>query len=834
MSKKILALVLSAALALSMCLTPALAASSKTYPDAVGNWAESSIKRWSDVGIVTGDDTGRVHPGQALRRCELATVLVRLLGLTQRAADNTFTDVPAGAWYADAILKCAAAGIMEGYGGRADPEDNITREQAITMIGRALGVQSKEGQSLAKYRDADSAFAYSKGYLSAFTAMGILKGVGDGSRVAPKQSIDRASAFALLDRAIGAYVTTPGVVEINDANQFVVINAAAAGDVTLTGKCAGVLITHGNRAGVKLSKLTADTVKVDAPVKVEVINSSKLGSMDLNAPAAVEVGSNCTVGSINTDDATKNGVAPTIKDQSTSTNKGSSGGSSSGGGGGYRPPVRPSESPEPSGSPEPSTSPEPSESPKPSQSPDPAQPVYSIALDVEKVELKPDQTATVTATVTPAGAEVYALSSDTQVADVAVSGNTVTITAVKEGTATVTVGVVNGPTKSVSVTVTTAGEPGPGPDEPETTYTITVDTVINGTVTADKTQAKAGESVTLSVTPGPGYELDVLTVEGVEVTVTDGVYAFEMPAKDVNVTATFKKTQTGGDEPTPPGEDTTYTVTCDTAVNGTVTADKAQAKAGDSVTITVTPATGYELDVLTVRTKGGVSVTVTNGKFTMPAEDVSVAATFKKTQGGDEPTPPTPEVDRTALAAALAAAKAINADSVKTSADGTDVATTEQWVTAAVKTALAKAITDAEALAATATQAQVDAAAKALEDAVTAWQPAAGTKPDTPDQPTDVTVTLSVTGDAVDAVESVTLGNATWANGVYTVEKDTDVTVVVTLKGDKDADAYTVSADTITFTVSGNTFQATVRATADMTVTITVAKKPDAEPAKQD
>lgn len=95
-------------------------------------------------------------------------------------------------------------------------------------------------------------------------------------------------------------------------------------------------------------------------------------------------------------------------------------------------------------------------------------------------------------------------------------------------------------------------------------------------------------------------------------------------------------------------------------------------------------------------------------------------------------------------------------------------------------------------------------------------------------------MTLSVTGNAADAVESVTLQGVTGTDGVYTVQKDTDVTVVVTLKAGKDAGAYTVGADTVTLSIDGNTFKGTVNATANMTITITVAKKDDAEPAKQD
>lgn len=63
--------------------------------------------------------------------------------------------------------------------------------------------------------------------------------------------------------------------------------------------------------------------------------------------------------------------------------------------------------------------------------------------------------------------------------------------------------------------------------------------------------------------------------------------------------------------------------------NGTVTASPASADMGEEVTITTTPAAGYELDTLTVM-NGDVPVTVTNNKFTMPAGDVTITATFKE------------------------------------------------------------------------------------------------------------------------------------------------------------------------------------------------------------
>ena len=72
---------------------------------------------------------------------------------------------------------------------------------------------------------------------------------------------------------------------------------------------------------------------------------------------------------------------------------------------------------------------------------------------------------------------------------------------------------------------------------------------------------------------------------------------------------------------------TKYAITVAPMENGSVTASVAEAEAGEEVALTVTPATGYELDALTVTGASG-EVTVADGKFTMPAEAVTVSATF--------------------------------------------------------------------------------------------------------------------------------------------------------------------------------------------------------------
>ena len=75
---------------------------------------------------------------------------------------------------------------------------------------------------------------------------------------------------------------------------------------------------------------------------------------------------------------------------------------------------------------------------------------------------------------------------------------------------------------------------------------------------------------------------------------------------------------------------TTYTVTVDGGIqNGTVTADVAEAAEGATVTLTATPATGYKFGAWDVKDASSNAVSVdANGKFTMPASNVTVYASF--------------------------------------------------------------------------------------------------------------------------------------------------------------------------------------------------------------
>ena len=155
------------------------------------------------------------------------------------------------------------------------------------------------------------------------------------------------------------------------------------------------------------------------------------------------------------------------------------------------------------------------------------------------------------------------------------------------------------------------------------TYSITVNPSQNGSVTADKQTAKANETVTLTVSPAEDFKLENLTVtdaNGKPVTVSNN--QFTMPASNVTVSASFKKVE----DPTPE----TYSVTVTQPTEGgKISANPTSAAKDVEVKLTASPEKGYVLDKFTV-TSNGKEIPVSNGKFKMPAGNVSVTANFKK------------------------------------------------------------------------------------------------------------------------------------------------------------------------------------------------------------
>lgn len=294
-------------------LTVGASAVEPTYGDIAGHWAEASIDRWSGHGIIQGNN-GKFNPNGQLTCAHFAAILARLLKLP--AAENAgFADNTPDAWHYDAINRCAAAGILKGnLNGTVTPNAPITRERAMVMLGRALGIEPIENPDLTKYTDAAQVASYAQGMLAALIEAGVVGGV-TADQLAPQNNITRAATVTILDRAIGTYADKAGETINADGKGIVLV---VADDVTVTGSVDKLLVptndievtvkgsenidditVSGDNSKVILDNASADNVTLDGEKSaVEAKNGAKIDNviMSENAPGAnVNAGNGTTI-----------------------------------------------------------------------------------------------------------------------------------------------------------------------------------------------------------------------------------------------------------------------------------------------------------------------------------------------------------------------------------------------------------------------------------------------------------------------------------------------------------------------------------------------------------
>ena len=255
--KQVICSALAAAMLLGTAVPPAGAA---RFPDASGHWGESAIDRWSGYGVIVGAN-GRFNPDDPITRGEMASILAGMLGLEETAPDH-YPDL-GGGWYSQAMLKCAAAGILTGDDhGRMRPYDNITGAEMAVMLVKALDL-GKMGSS-GSYLPSSIGYykPWAQPYITEVASRGIPIG-NDGGVFQPMQATSRAAVVSMFDRAVGTYINAPGTYT---ANGLTIVNTS--GTVTLRGNASGVVVT-GASGGVRL---TLDGTRVSGPIEVRPDN----------------------------------------------------------------------------------------------------------------------------------------------------------------------------------------------------------------------------------------------------------------------------------------------------------------------------------------------------------------------------------------------------------------------------------------------------------------------------------------------------------------------------------------------------------------------------------
>lgn len=249
-------------LALLLCAVLPGRAEAATYSDTAGHWAEPAIERWSDSGILQGYTDGRFGPDDPMTRAQLAAVLYRIWGCSPKEG-LTYEDLKPGAWYYDALTTMERYEIALGRGDHIYPDENLTREEAFYMVGRAFMFSDGEDAEPRDIEGISDGTEISVPYFYCIRTMfrkGALHGSSDG-KFHPKDLATRAQVMTVIDNIFDLCINEPGEYSVT-TDQVILV------------RCGGVKLTYsGKRMGGDY-RATVYTMAGVGPKGVEIVRDS--------------------------------------------------------------------------------------------------------------------------------------------------------------------------------------------------------------------------------------------------------------------------------------------------------------------------------------------------------------------------------------------------------------------------------------------------------------------------------------------------------------------------------------------------------------------------------
>lgn len=217
MRKKVLALIV----AVMMMMFPAAAYAGATvdwddgtsttveYTDVNdGDWYVVYVAAMQDIGLMTGVNAETFLPAGTLSRAQFATILYRMAGSPEgfEYQEGTFPDVTENyltSWYMAPVQFAYEYGLITGYTntGNFGPEDNITREQLVTILYRftqMIEMDNGKRADLSQFPDGSMVTGFAQEAMSWAIANELIS--GDNGNLNPQGNAQRSHCAAILYR----------------------------------------------------------------------------------------------------------------------------------------------------------------------------------------------------------------------------------------------------------------------------------------------------------------------------------------------------------------------------------------------------------------------------------------------------------------------------------------------------------------------------------------------------------------------------------------------------------------------------------------------------------
>ena len=245
----------------ALLLVASVPAASADYIDISGHWAEQTMRRGVEDGLLVGDGTGRLNPNKNITLAEIVTILVRVMG-TERAGDISGYNIPVTVWYRESASRGAALGLLSKLGTNPAFQNTPSRGEAFVIMAEAFQLIAPETSvaCLEKFQDASQLNNQTREATATLVQMGLVQ--GSGTLLMSTRPITRAEFLTLLYRMIGSFQTAD------------LVPAAPTGNL---------LIAPG-AGGAVLEALSAGTSDVSAAVRGEIEADDALQTTDSETP----------------------------------------------------------------------------------------------------------------------------------------------------------------------------------------------------------------------------------------------------------------------------------------------------------------------------------------------------------------------------------------------------------------------------------------------------------------------------------------------------------------------------------------------------------------------
>lgn len=172
-----------------------------TFADVPASaWYYDAVEYVYENGLMSGVSSGWFAPNDTLTRAMLVQTLYAMEG-RPAAASAGFADVASGDWYASAVNWAAANGVVSGVSETGfGPNNALTREQLALILYRFAqykGYDVTGTSDLAAYADGSSVSGWAAEAMSWAVNAGLISGVGS-NQIAPTGTATRAQVAQIL------------------------------------------------------------------------------------------------------------------------------------------------------------------------------------------------------------------------------------------------------------------------------------------------------------------------------------------------------------------------------------------------------------------------------------------------------------------------------------------------------------------------------------------------------------------------------------------------------------------------------------------------------------